>query len=237
MGTTDYLTRNPSKTQKGEFNDGVFTMMLVEEQNNRKNEMVKDRIFGTLLKERRRLKNKENRNKEKKASKKDRFGRKPNKETKQTELSKTTKDKLIKFDNVINNCYSELVANQNTEINSLCQEMQTKSSLSELARKLKDLSLDDKQKPKSVSNNLKFCDFPIDQVSNLIFPLCLENFSFQPNIETEQLLYHNIANRISELPEVKVKIAKIIAEIQEIEQPEKLFFRDGKWQPKKISES
>ena len=51
------------------------------------------------------------------------------------------------------------------------------------------------------------------------------------------MLYHNLANRISELPDIKVQIAKIINQIQEIEQPEKLFFRDGKWQPKRVSKS
>ncbi len=51
------------------------------------------------------------------------------------------------------------------------------------------------------------------------------------------MLHHTLANRISELPDLKVQIAKIINGIHEIEQPEKLFYNEGKWQPKKISGS
>ncbi len=49
------------------------------------------------------------------------------------------------------------------------------------------------------------------------------------------MLYHNLVNRISELPELKVKIATLINQIQEIEQLDKLFFANGKWQQKEIS--
>ena len=114
--------------------------------------------------------------------------------------------------------------------------MQTSCGLIELANKLEELSLENKQIPKSEKNNLKFCDFPIDRASNSIIPLCLGKISFQPNVDKEAMLYHKFANRISEIPDIKVKIAKIIAEILEIEQPEKLFFRDGRWQPKRVSE-
>ncbi len=118
----------------------------------------------------------------------------------------------------------------------MCQTMQTNSILNELANKIKHLSLKEKVKPKSETQNLKFCDFPIDRASNSIIPLCLENFSFQPKLPREEMLYHNLANRISELPDIKIQISKIINETQEIEQPDRLFFRDGKWQAKRISE-
>ena len=116
-------------------------------------------------------------------------------------------------------------------------EMQTNDGLACLANKLKVLSLENrKQIPKSTSPNLKFCDLPINAAANSIIPLCLENFAFQPSLLEEQMLYHNLANRISEIPEIKVRIATIIHQTQDIQQPDKLYFVNGQWQQKQVSE-
>ena len=62
MGITDFLSISPKiSEEEGEFDDGVFTIMLIEDLNKRKNETLKCRIFGKLLKIRReKRKNKAN---------------------------------------------------------------------------------------------------------------------------------------------------------------------------------
>ncbi len=69
---------------------------------------------------------------------------------------------------------------------------------------------------------MEFGDFPVNAASNSISPLCLKNFTFQPNLTEEEMLYHNLVIHISELIELKVKIASLISQIQEIEQLDKL---------------
>ena len=49
MGTTDYLSRNPDKSDIGETDDRIFTIMLVNDLNERKNLIVKSRILGKLM--------------------------------------------------------------------------------------------------------------------------------------------------------------------------------------------
>ena len=48
------------------------------------------------------------------------------------------------------------------------------------------------------------------------------------------MLYHNLASRFSELPDIRTKIAMILA--QDIEQTGKLFFENGAWRQKELSE-
>ncbi len=144
--------------------------------------------------------------------------------------------KLSKYDDVISACFGELTVPKEP-IKSLEQTMQTADSLSDIANSLKVLSLENRQNKANVkSENLKFCDLPISQASNSIIPLCLENFAFEPNLAKWEMLYHNLASRISELPEIRTKIAMIIAHIQDIVQPGKLFFVNDKWQMKELTE-
>ena len=238
MGITDYLSRSPKiSEEKGEFNDGIFTILLIEDLNKRKNETLKCRIFGKLMKIRRQKKNKTIRNKADKDENKAKLGTKKQRKRNKAEKIGRLGRKMNKLDDVINNCYSELVAKQSEHnSHSFQREMKSNSSLVELSDKLKVLSLESRSKNKKQDpNNLKFCDFPVSAASNSITPLCLENFTFQPNLTEDQMLYHNLVNRISQLPELKVKIASLISQIQEIEQLDKLFFVNGRWQQKEIS--
>ncbi len=88
MGITDYLSRNPSTVEKGEFNDGTFTIWLVNHLNNRKNKVVKDRILGSLIEARKKINIEENRNKESRHAKETKLGQKLLSETKPTKLTK-----------------------------------------------------------------------------------------------------------------------------------------------------
>ncbi len=80
----------------------------------------------------------------------------------------------------------------------------------------------------------KFFDFPIQQTSNFIVPLCLENFAFEPNLPESDMVYHNLASLISELPKIRVKIAIIISHIQDMGQTRNLFFVNGAWKWKEL---
>ncbi len=55
--------------------------------------------------------------------------------------------------------------------------------------------------------------------------------------ETEsKMLYHNLADRISESPDINAKIKQLLARIEEIEEPNRVLFINGKWQTKELSE-
>ncbi len=76
-------------------------------------------------------------------------------------------------------------------------------------------------------------DFPIDRAANSIFPLCLENFLFVTELETEEeekteMLYHNLAEGINELPNIKARIKQILAKTEEIEHPNRILSEQGK---------
>ncbi len=172
----------------------------------------------------------------KESNKPSKFGATERKGTKRTEKRNKVSKKLSKYDDVISACFSELTTPKEP-IKSLESTMQTADSLSEIANRLKVLSLENRQNTVNTkSENLKFCDLPISQASNSILPLCLENFAFEPNLAESEMLYHKLASRISELPEIRTKIAMIIAHIQDIEPRGKFFFVNDKWQMKELTQ-
>ncbi len=92
------------------------------------------------------------------------------------------------------------------------------------------------------TSKLKIREFPLDRAANSIIPLCLENFAFVTELNSDEetdstMLYHNLADRISELPDINAKIKQLLARIEEIEQPNRILFVNGKWQMKELSES
>ena len=139
----------------------------------------------------------------------------------------------LALDKIINKCFSGLVANQNAT-NSFATEMKAEDGLSDQFKVLNIKS--DKRAP-----ILKLTDFPIERAANSIIPLCLENFSFVTEVnsdeENSEMFYHNLVGRISELLDIKAKIKQILGRIEEIEQPNRILYVDGSWQPKKLTES
>ncbi len=108
------------------------------------------------------------------------------------------------------------------------------TEMSELANRLKVLSTENRQNAFDAKekNNLKIRDFPFAQASISIIPFGLENFAFEPNFTESEKLYHNLASWISELLDIRTNIAMIIAQIQDMEQPGKLFFENSAWKQK-----
>ena len=89
---------------------------------------------------------------------------------------------------------------------------------------------------------MKLRELPIERAANSIIPLCLENFAFVTELNSAEetdstMFYQNLADRISELTDVKAKIKQLLARIEEIEQPYRILFVNGKWQAKELSES
>ncbi len=78
---------------------------------------------------------------------------------------------------------------------------------------------------------MKLREFPVERAANSIFPLCLENFAFVAEISDEEedpkMLYHNLADRISELPDINAKVKQLLGRIEEIEQPNRILFVKG----------
>ena len=87
---------------------------------------------------------------------------------------------------------------------------------------------------------MKLREFPVERAANSIIPLCLENFAFVTEISDEEddpkMLYHNLTDRISELPDINAKKMQLLGRISEIEQPNRILIVNGKWQPKELTE-
>ena len=167
-GITDYLSRSPGNTEeKGEFDDGIFTIMLLNDINTRKNNILKCRILAKLIEQRKKLRQEPiNRIQAKKSNKQSKYGATKRKGTKRTEKRNKVNKKISKYDDVISACFSELTIPKET-IKSLERTMQTADSLSKIANRLKVLSLENRQNTANArTENLKFCDLPISQASN-----------------------------------------------------------------------
>ena len=112
--------------------------------------------------------------------------------------------------------------------------MQAEDSLSDQFKVLNIKSL--KRAPK-----LKLRDFPVEGAANSII-LLIRNFSFLTELNWDKeplqdMLYHTLADRISELPDITVEIKQLLAPIEEIEQPNRILFVKGRWQSKELSKS
>ena len=129
MGITDYLSRNPNDTKKGEEDDGMLTIMLSNDLKNKKNRQIKERVLSKLLKHRKKLIKTRNKACETTNSK----TKKQIRHSDRKLTKKTTKHRKIEhvqrvceqfgedqrpksvlaLDKKINNCFSQLVADQN----------------------------------------------------------------------------------------------------------------------------
>ena len=148
--------------------------------------------------------------------------------------AKQTTNAVSELDEVINKCFRGPVANQSSDF-SLSSEMQTINSLSDQFQILSNNC--QKSEPK-----LNVRDFPTDRAANSIIPVCIENFSFVTEAESEdeskpEMLNHNSVEWISDFPDIKSRIKHILAKIEEIEEPRRIMFVDGKWKAKQLTES
>ncbi len=109
MGITDYLSRSPCESnESGDFDDGTFTIVLIEHLNQRKNE--RSRIFGKLIRKRKKIREKkQNRAKEQRTRNKVKLRVKKHKRENEAGMINKIKAQPNEFDDVITNYFFELV--------------------------------------------------------------------------------------------------------------------------------
>ncbi len=145
MGITDYLSRSPNDSEKGDEDNGMLTIMLINDLNNMKNRQINERVLSKLLKHRKNLikdRNKtsetkitENKKRKYKLDRKapDKTNEHRNDETVQRMCEHFGEDQrpkaLFAYDKIINKCFSQLVTNH-SRASSFTTEMQAEDSLS-----------------------------------------------------------------------------------------------------------